>query len=294
MEKSELNKADATLTQVPSAPEKKRTVGNIIYDFGVFGSIAWLGVAALSAFSAHESMHGKNPAFGWLRTINDKAYSGLKNLFSKTVLKGAAKETIDGYAKGTTMFLTLGMGGNALMAPIKWLEDHRQRNAAVIDNVLGTTPPDPDTIAHEPKQTWKSVLSGRLMSWGTSYLAFLAMGPKITGNISNWFGEKATQAFLKMKPSASPKTVRKWADIAAFDVLFTIITAALTYGLSRSIAKKDDKQHSVGDAVYEANLSAPVALEPVFEKHAEKHRHKEEGFTQRVSQRAETGYGISA
>ena len=122
-----------------SPPEKKRTWGNVIYDFGVFGTIAWAGVAALSSVSAHESQYGKNKAFGWLRTLNDKAYGGLKNVFSKSILKGAKPETIDGYAKGTTMFLTLGMGGNALMAPIKWLEDHRQSNAAKIDHLLGTT-----------------------------------------------------------------------------------------------------------------------------------------------------------
>ena len=263
MEKSVKNQQEAD-----NAPaEKKRSWGNIIYDFGVFGSIAWVGVAALSAISAHESQHGKNKYFGWLRTLNDKAYSGLKDIFSKTVLKGAKPETIEGYAKGTTMFLTLGMGGNLLMAPIKWLEDHRQRNAAKIDNLLGTTPPDPETIAHEPHQTWKSVFSGRLLSWGGSYAAFLAMGPKLTDTISKKFGDWASKGWMAARPHSNPKTVRRWSDIAAFDALFTVITAGATYGLSRAIAKKDDgKPHDIEEALYEAQLAAPTMLEPLFHR----------------------------
>lgn len=269
--------------------EKKRTWGNVIYDFGVFGSVAWVGVAALSAISAHESMHGKHKAFGWLRTLNDKAYGGLKNIFSKTVLKGAKPEVIDGYAKGTTMFLTLGMGGNALMAPIKWLEDNRQKNAARIDNMLGTTPPDPETIAAEPHQTWKSVFSGRLLSWGGSYAAFIAMGPKLTSAISEKFGKLATEGYLSVSPKSNPKTVRKWADIAAFDALFTMITASATYLLSRAIATSDDKKiHDVEEALYSANITAPTYFEdkPV-PSHTAKFCPPEANFKERVQRAAE-------
>lgn len=251
----------AEVKEAPAALEKKkkRTVGNIIYDFGVFGSIAWGGVALLSALSAHEAMHGNHRAFGWLRSLNDNVSSWLKKNLGNTILRGASEKTVEGYAKGTTMFLTLGMGGNALMAPIKWLEDNRQSNAARIDNALGTTPPDPDTIAHEPKQTWKSVFTGRLVSWGTSYLAFLAMGPRVTGYISDWFGEKATSGWLKMRPKSDPVKVRKWADIAAFDALFTVITAAITYVMSRYVARKDDKGPEPHDVLYAINTAAPVS-----------------------------------
>lgn len=276
MDKSDENKEKKAVSpdgQSIASREKKRTIGNIIYDFGVFGTIAWLGVAALSAFSAHEAQYGKNKYFGWLRTINDKASSGITKMLSTTILKDASPKTIEGYAKGTTMFLTLGMGGNALMAPIKWLEDNRQSNAALIDKALGTTPPDPETVAHEPKQTWKSVLSGRLISWGTSYLAFLAMGPALTGKISNWFGDHTTKAWMKMKPASNPQTVRKWADIAAFDVLFTVITASLTYMCSRSIAQKNEN-HQAQDGLHEVNVISPVATENAIEAHIPKrHEH---------------------
>lgn len=260
-----------------SEPDKKkhRTVGNIIYDFGIFGSIAWAGVAALSAVSAHEAMHGNNKYFGWLRAINNGVSSGLSKALSKTIMKNSSPELIEGYAKGTTMFVTLGMGGNALMAPIKWMEDNRQKNAAKIDNLLGTTPPDPETIKKEPHQTWHSVFSGRMMSWGLSYVAFLAMGPKLTGKLSNYFGEHAAEAYMKWKPHADPVKVRRWADIAAFDALFTVITAAATYGFSRAVAKKDDKKHDLEEEMYRSNPVLPTAME---EKQAVHHK----AFTDKV------------
>jgi hypothetical protein len=247
------------------AKKKRRTTGNIIYDFGVFGTVAWAGVALLSAVSAHQANFGTHKAFGWWRDFNKNVTDGIERGLGKSILKNAKPETVKGYAKGTTMFLTLGMGGNALMAPIKWLEDNRQKNAARIDHVLGTTPPDPETIAHEPKQTWKSVFSGRLFSWGMSYVAFLAIGPRITDNIQKWFGEKATQGWMKLKPKSDRVKVGQWANVIAFDALFTIITASLTYGLSRYVAKNDEKT-TFADDLYMANSSAPRALIPVFEE----------------------------
>jgi hypothetical protein len=277
MDKSEQNTAGEAAEQTLALPVKKRTVGNIVYDFGVFGSIAWGGVALLSALSAHESMHGKNPAFGWLRTINDKGFSIFKNSFTKMLPKSTNPETIEGLAKGTTMFLTLGMGGNALAVPIKWMEDNRQKNAAHIDNFLGTTPPDPETIAHEPKQTWKSVFSGRLLSWGMSYAAFLAMGPKLTSKINDWFGQRATEKFLEMSPKSNPKTVRRWADIVAFDALFTVITATTTYAMSRAVARHDEEVYEHNHPELKLQTNEAPAIAGLATKYTDKHKSKYSG-----------------
>ncbi len=271
-----------TRTSSHSHKKKYRTLGNVIYDFGVFGSIAWIGVAVLSAVSAHEALHGNNKWFGWLRTLNDKSTEWLKEKLSKSLLKSASLETVEGYAKGTAMFLTLGMGGNALMAPIKWLEDHRQSNAAKIDNLLGTQPPDPETIAQEPKQTWKSVFSGRLASWGLSYAAFLAMGPKLTGKINNWCSERVLKGWMKLRPASDVNKVKNWTEIAAFDALFTIITATLTYTFSRIVAKKGENKY-VADDLYTVNTAAPNLFGQTEESaHEETH---DPSFTTKIQPR---------
>lgn len=253
----------------PAGQHKHRTVGNKIYDWGIYSTFAWAGVAALSAFSAHEAMHGKHPAFNWLRSLNNNCISGLSKALESTIMKGKPRETIEGWAKGSTMFVTLGMGGWAMMAPIKWLEDHRERNACAIDKFLGTTPPDPKLVQAEVPQTWGSVLKGRLMSWGLSYAAFAAMGPKTTGHVSDWFADKATRVFMALKPAANHAKVKKWADIAAFDATFTIITAAATYGFSRMFARRNQLAKEDESTLMTIDPATPTPLDPVFNPHPE-------------------------
>lgn len=249
--------------------ERKRTVGNIIYDFPVFGGVAWFGVALLSALSAHEARYGVSKYFTWLRSLNKAVYSGVRSSLGKTILKNASEETLHGYASGTTMFVTLGMGGNALAAPIKWMEDNRQKNAARIDNLLGTTPPDPELIENEPEQTWGSVVKGRLISWGLSYLAFIVMGPKLVGVMNDSCTKFVTDIWTKnLFPKHSAETVRRWADIAAFDFLFTAITATTTYLFSRYFAKKEGRQLSAADELFEINTVDPKAFTRKFSHQA--------------------------
>ncbi len=264
----------------PTTPvHKHRTVGNKIYDWGIYTTFAWAGVAGLSLLSAHEAMHGKNPNFNWLRSLNDNVSSGLTKALSNGIMKGHPKETIEGWAKGTTMFVTLGLGGCAMMVPIKWMEDNREKNAARIDNFLGCTPPSKETLEKEIPQTWKSVLEGRLMSWGLSYLAFAAMGPKTTGKVSNWFGDKATKVIVALSPKSNPATVRRWADIGAFDATFTVITAAATYVFSRGIAKRQNKTLDSEDTLMTIDPATPTPQAPIFGTNADEAQTPQKRFT---------------
>lgn len=258
--KSATPEAQAKTAVPDTQPEKikKRTIGNKIYDFGVFGSIAFIGVSAMSALTAHEAMYGNKPYFNWLRTMNKNVSEKLTSFLSKSVMKNFSEDTIKGTAKNMTMVFSLGMGGHTLMAPIKWLEDHRQSNAAKIDKMLGTTPPDPETIAKEPKQSWKSVFSGRLLSWGMCFAAIAAVGPKIIGKTNDYFGKQGVAAWMKFRPQSNEASVKKWSDLIVFDLIGTAITASVTYAFSRFIAKKNDKKFdNVEDSLYQLNPIAP-------------------------------------
>lgn len=256
-----VNSEEKAVTASPEPEKKKkRTAGNIIYDFGVFGSIAWAGVCAMSALTAHEAMHGNNKYFNWLRTLNNVVLGGLSKTLSKSIMKNSPKETVDAVARNTTMVFTLGMGGHTLMAPIKWLEDNRQKNAAKIDKLLGTEPPDSEVVAREPKQSWGSVLSGRMLSWGIAFATVTAMGPKLISKVNNSFSKKGVDAWMKFKPQSNPESVKKWSDIISFDVAFTAVTAFVTYAFSRFVAKKGEKEPDVGDNLYKLNPIAPNPL----------------------------------
>ena len=294
IESPPVKQADLPAALPPPTPKKTRTLGNIVYDIPIFGGVAWGGVSVLSALSAHESKFGNNKYFGWLRVVNDSVFKNVKNWLSKTVLKNAPEELIDGYAKGTTMFVTLGMGGNALAIPIWQMENNRQKAAAKIDKFLGTTPPDPETIENEPQQTLSSVGKGRLISWGGSFLAFLALGPKLVGEWNNVCGEKATNAWMKFKPKSNPASVRKWADIAAFDAIFTTITATTTYVFSRYFAKKEGRKIDAQDEIFEINTAVPHTFTREFNENekqpkllADKFKKKSESFIERANQNAD-------
>jgi hypothetical protein len=275
--KSATPEVKAAATNAEPEKTKKRTLGNKIYDFGVFGSIAWLGVSAMSAITAREAMHGNNPRFSWLRALNNSVFKNVSNFLSKTAMKNSSKESIDAVANNVTMTAILGTGGSTLMAPIKWLEDHRESNAAKIDKLLGTTPPDEDTVAKEPKQSWKSVLSGRMLSWAMALTAVLAPGPKIVSKVNNFFGEKGAEAWMKLKPKIRTepqvKSVKQWANLISFDLIFSTVTAAVTYGFSRFIAKK----HDVGGNLYELN---PIAPNPFGEEG--QHNENTKSFAQKI------------
>lgn len=237
--------------------KKKRSVGNKIYDFGVFGSVAFAGVSAMSAITGYEAMYGTNKKFDWLRTANTKIQNGVSNFLSKTVMKKSQPTHLESVSKNITMTFVLGMGAHILMPLIKWMEDNRQKNAAKIDTVLGTTPPDKDVIANEVKQSWKSVFVGRMMSWGAAFTAVIAIGPKLMEKMTHFFGEKGENAWMKLKPQANQKTVRQWSNLIVFDAIGTAVTAVVMFVSSRFFAKRDAKKHGDGDALYELNINAP-------------------------------------
>ncbi len=240
-------------------PEKaqKRTFGNKLYDFLVFAPIAWGGVWMSSAATGYQALHGTNKNFNWLRTMNKNVGEWIHKTLSKTVMKNSSPENIKGMAENLGFTFILGMGSHFLVGPIKWLEDHRQSNAAKIDKIFGTTPPDNQAIKQEPKQNWASVISGRMASWATAFVALAAMGPKFTKKLNDGFGTWATNKWMSFRPADNKIKVNRWANLLAFDALGTIITASVTYVFSRFVAEHFGKKSKVADTVYELNPVAP-------------------------------------
>ena len=264
-----------------AAPEKKkhRTLGNKVYDFLVFAPIAWGGVWAASAVTGYQAIHGTSKNFGWLRDMNSAVGKWIETTLTKTVMKKSSEKNVQGMAKNIGLVFILGMGSHALVAPIKWLEDRRQSNAAKIDKLLGTTPPDAQAIKEEPKQGWGSVISGRLASWATAFVALGAMGPKLV-EWNDKFGEQVAKKWMSFRVNSkhNPTKVRNWANLLAFDFLGTAVTAAVTYVFSRFVAESFGKKENVADTVYELN---PVAPNPFGDEAKEPHK-KHSSFAHKV------------
>lgn len=240
--------------------KKRRTFGNKIYDFLVFAPVAWGGVWVSSAATGYQALHGTNKNFDWLRKMNNAVGGWIHKTLATTVMKNSEPENVKGMAQNLGFTFILGMGSHALMVPIKWLEDHRQSNAARIDKILGTTPPDAQTIKDEPKQSWGSVFAGRMASWATAFVALAAMGPKFTKKLNDGFGAWAAKKWIGSHPGSNPKKVQNWANLLAFDAIGTLVTAAVTYAFSRFVAASFGKKDKYADTVYELNPVAPNPL----------------------------------
>lgn len=223
--------------------EKKRTVGNKIFDWGVYSAVAFIGVTAVGLVITHEAKYGKLKAFDWLRKGEEKGSKVLSEKVFGKLMKGKPQEHIDQWSRDSTMFAFLATGGTLLMPIIKYMEDNRQKLASKIDNMLGTTPPDPDLVAKEPKQSWLSVMSGRAASVAVSYSAFATMGPKNADKASRFLGGKVEKAIMKAVPTADATKVGRFSHLVAFDAIFTAFTAAVTYAAARIVAKKHDKTY---------------------------------------------------
>src|SRR5690606_27025624 len=115
---------------------------------------------------------------------------------------------------------------------------------------------------------------------------------------SKWFGEKAANVYFRFKPIAENadaayketrvKTVRKWSDLGAFDVFFTVITASIMYAFSRSVAKRTGRNV---DEMMTLDPATPTPLDPIFHSSVSKlqgsetERPREKKFTDSISRR---------
>lgn len=235
--------------------KKKRTFGNKVYDFLVFAPIAWGGVWIASATTAYHAQYGK---IDWLKKMNDGVSKWIHETLKNTVMKNSRPKNVENMGRNIGMVFILGMGSHPLMAPIKWLEDHRQSNAAKIDKMFGTTPPDAETIKEEPKQSWGSVFAGRMASWAAAFVSLGVMGPKLV-EWNDKFGAKATEKWTKWFPKHDKVKVGRWAPLLAFDAIGTAVTAAVTYVFSRFVAASFGRKE-IADTVYELNPAAPNPL----------------------------------
>ncbi len=117
----------------------------------------------------------------------------------ETIMKaGFRYHTAYGKAKSVAGLMMLCGGGYLVMAPVKWLEDSKKDIVCWLDKKIGPSTPDAKTkeqiearhdfLAHEPKQTWASVLLSRTAVMPLIYTVHFNMGSR--DNIINRIGYK--------------------------------------------------------------------------------------------------------
>lgn len=246
---AETGKAVATEQRTKTAQKKRRTFGNKVFDLTVWPSIQWFGVWVMSLVVADRAKNKTGIANQWFEKATSWVTTELKKFGTDNEnprkIFGRQTSYKEDWAKGLVLIFALSLGGSMLVPVTKFLEDRRQRIASWIDKHFGKNALEEDLARPEPKQTWGSMLKGRLAALTTVYGAFLLVGPSTMDAIQKRFGKNVTDEVMKAGPIAkrfSEKRVGQLAELAVFDLFFTAITASFHYLVSRITASKKQEK----------------------------------------------------
>lgn len=169
--------------------------------------------------------------------------------------RGAATEKF--YAKSFGMkpesaemakIVTWSFADGLFLSPIvKIFEDRREKIGKWIDDKLGTTPKDLSVYEAEPKQTWGSVIKGRIAA-GVVVLPTAILFDK-TGINSKLFDKRGQQLgkWIESKPNLASKfgsktDIPEVARISIFEAVYTTICTGALYFFSRAFARRHDEK----------------------------------------------------
>lgn len=222
-----------------TAEEKKqrRTLGLKLFDvllYPILNNFIVFGTSvAATYFTSRGNVHG-----GW---IGQKLYNrgvATENFYKNTF--GMRAETAE-MAKIVTWSFA---DGAALSPMVKLFEDRRERIGKWIDDKLGTTPQNLSVYEAEPKQTWGSVLKGRVAAGMVvlpTAIAFNYTG--VNQKLFNERGEKLGQ-WIQDRPKLASKfgraDIKEVARISIFEAVYTTICTGALYMFSRKFARQHD------------------------------------------------------
>lgn len=239
------------------AQKAQRTPGLKIFDTLVYPVFNNTSVFVTSVIATYLSINGdkKNSTneyvFGSVgRWFRDRSI-GTDQLFQSWF---KMKPTT---AKNSRIVLWSFVDGTLLSLPVKWMENKREHVAKSIDAMLGTQPADDTPYESEPKQTWLSVLGGRITTAAIVVSTALLFentkvknkaGQEVNINekmfqggadkIEGWIKSKPKlQAFFD-KPKVKEKVdVNSLAYVGIFEAVYTSICTAGLYVISRFFAR---------------------------------------------------------
>lgn len=227
----------ATTEAEPCAPaQKPKSKGERLFDWGVYGGIAGVGTFVAGVPLTY--------LFKYTKT-GSKYYHGLVDALVKGAEKIAPSVLSKKAAEDAVMTTSLFMGGNAMLIPVAYAEKHKVTTVSGLNTILGDPTP-PSDIEQEPKQTWGSLMKGRLSAWGVVFGALFSASwafPKSFNMFENEFAERFCQIFRKpteiIKDGAKvPSRSFLLGKISAIDVFATAAAAILLYVAGHSFARK--------------------------------------------------------
>lgn len=225
---------DQTLSQ--AVTPAKRSYGEKVFDWIVYGGIGFALNATISTIVAHRAAYYPE---SWLHKTSQKFTGFLhKNVFVPMENKGLVKNA-DWHAHFWNDVSFLSSGGWLLLAPMKWMEDAKSSIVRSLDKYFGTTPETSEQQAaydkhldNQPQQSYFSLVTGRLGGITMVYLAALPI-MKFTP-LGNW-----TKDAVNATVGNSLKRFRKPDELGhyiGFEIILSAVSTAVLYAVSKVTA----------------------------------------------------------
>lgn len=198
------------------------------------------------------------------KKIHDIMYDGAANLAKP--LEGVLGESklVDGKAFGalkhSQRFMLgsiLGLGGWVALAGIKPMEDNKPALVNQFNQWQGYTPSQEqlDDLHHEPKQSWGSLLGGRVAAYLTPIFAAMpimdayekARGQEIFDDLAdisrrNFGGALRLEKYVN---GMSREAGRQWTKTGFAEAFYTVVAVTLLFGVSKFLAHSNDDEMDV-------------------------------------------------
>lgn len=208
---------------------RQKTFGENLFDWSVYAGIGWIANEFLSGIINDKTVYKGAPFY--------KAYhqglTGLQNGLQK-ITKMTPERALK-WVERPFNILILTIGGNLLVLPMKWAEDHKGALVRFADRMIHGNKVDTDPTIQEahkemdesPKQSWGSLGQSRLITMAGAVGIDYAMGAKDAWSTKLFKSEGA----------------KKWASLNNINVsLFRSIAkfAEKHFGFDRGVTKYID------------------------------------------------------
>ena len=204
----------------------RRSRGERAFDWITYGGFAGVGTFVVTVPFAYLLKH-----YPPMQPYYARAVDGMHRLLTKLPF-GVSRARSEQFV--TT--LALMEGGNAMLVPVAAMEHHKVALVEKLNHALGDAA-EPGQVEQAPKQTWGSLLEGRMVAFGVVWGAFMATAklvPKSFEMFEHEIGERVCQLFRKpttrMVAGVEQETKTFiFGKLAALDVFATAAAALLLY-----------------------------------------------------------------
>lgn len=266
-------------------PPKKRvkSAGEKVFDRTVYTGIGFGVNEASSLWITDQFMHGKNllrnvpglkKAGEWFsETGFNRVSESIAKKFKLTekLAKDGGKILPKERGGNALLMVTLLSGGTLLILPMKWLEDNKNRWVKranhMVDKMRGRQMTPEEVVARDtqveqdiactPRQSWPSMMLGRLIAISSSVsTGTFIMGPERNKKLMNW-SEKAFTG--NIQPKGQKNAAHRYARLISVETYSCAISSIILEITSKLFAKRSSNPHDPEICKKTVEPAAPAA-----------------------------------